>query len=432
MEVEVDSSHERMYRRWVIVLASLFVAVSSLSLPPSSIDHAKAGTTDCSAGWVALTYDDGPSPTRTRTVLAALDSAGVQATFFMVGSFVATYPYMVREVVDRGHVVANHTYNHETLTFLSEISIVRTLDRTDAALRATGVEPGRLVRPPGGNTNARVKGVIETAGYTQVMWDVDPWDWSGVSASAIHNNVVSHVSNGSIILLHDGSANCRNTASATKTIVSTLHARGYCFGVLNNAGEILPADEAAQKDGPFYDIGASIFIDDILWLFDEGITKGCNPPYNNRYCPDSSVTRGQMAAFLVRTLGLSDGAGSNAFTDDNDSIFEADIERLAAAGITKGCNPPANTKFCPDRRVTRAEMAAFLVRGLDIGSVQGTMTFSDVGDSIFAADITRLATVGITKGCNPPANTKFCPTNSVTRGQMAAFLHRASAIVVQP
>ena len=427
--IEVDMAGSRLLRGVIITVSAACVAIALVSIPLPSVHPAEAGTSDCSAGWIALTYDDGPIPVRTNTVLDALDAAGIQATFFTVGSLVSAYPDTVRATADRGHVVANHTYGHEILIYLSEIAIVQTLDRTDAAIRATGVEPSRLVRPPGGNTSSRVKGVIETAGYKEMMWTWGPLDYNPISASTIANGIISHAKDGAVIVLHDASGNYRNTAAAIKSTVSTLHSRGYCFGVLNNAGDIVPADEAAQKDGPFYDIGASVFIDDILWLFDEGITNGCNPPYNNRYCPDNSVTRGQMAAFLVRTLGLSDGAGPDAFTDDDDSVFEADIERLAAAGITKGCNPPANTKFCPDRRVTRAEMAAFLVRGFDLGAASTTDQFTDLGDSVFKADIAQLAAAGITKGCNPPDNTKFCPTNSVTRGQMAAFLHRAETSV---
>ena len=72
-----------------------------------------------------------------------------------------------------------------------------------------------------------------------------------------------------------------------------------------------------------------------------------------------------MAAFLVRALGLTDG-GSTDFVDDDGSTFEADIEKLAAAGITKGCNPPANDRFCPKDYVTRETMAAFLVRAMPL------------------------------------------------------------------
>ncbi|RLE22643.1 MAG: hypothetical protein DRJ50_07320, partial [Actinobacteria bacterium] len=59
-----------------------------------------------------------------------------------------------------------------------------------------------------------------------------------------------------------------------------------------------------------------------------------------------------------------DDGGGDLFTDDNDSIFEADIDRLGTAGVTRGCNPPTNTRFCPNANVTRAQMAAFLHRAL--------------------------------------------------------------------
>jgi hypothetical protein len=72
-----------------------------------------------------------------------------------------------------------------------------------------------------------------------------------------------------------------------------------------------------------------------------------------------------MAAFLARALNLTN-RGSVDFTDDDGLAFEADIERIAAAGITKGCNPPSNTRFCPNDHLTRGQMAAFLMRALDL------------------------------------------------------------------
>ncbi len=177
----------------------------------------------------------------------------------------------------------------------------------------------------------------------------------------------------------------------------------------------------------FIDDDDSVFEVSIEWMAAQGITKGCNPSEGNtRFCPDAFVTRGQMAAFLVRALGLV-GALDDPFVDDDDSIFEADIEKLAAAGITRGCNPSeGNTKFCPDARVTRGQMAAFLVRALSYTDAGAGDLFVDDDDSIFEADIDRLGTAGVTKGCNPSeGNTKFCPNDFVTRGQMAAFLHRA-------
>ena len=154
------------------------------------------------------------------------------------------------------------------------------------------------------------------------------------------------------------------------------------------------------------------------------VTRGCNPPLHDRYCPSDVVTRGQMAAFLVRALGLAT-AGGNPFTDDDGHVFEGDIARLAAADITRGCNPPTNDMFCPDDAVTRGQMAAFLVRSFSYSDPgQGDLFVDDDGD-VFEADIDRLGTAGITKGCNPPANDRFCPDDPVLRDQMASFLGRA-------
>ncbi len=135
---------------------------------------------------------------------------------------------------------------------------------------------------------------------------------------------------------------------------------GLCVAsVVTLAGTALAA-------GPFADVpDGSTFAADIEWLANEGITKGCNPPTNDRFCPKDPVTREQMAAFLVRALGLTDDGGGNTFVDDDGSVFENDIAKLAAAGITKGCNPPTNDRFCPKDPVTREQMAAFLHRALD-------------------------------------------------------------------
>jgi hypothetical protein len=110
------------------------------------------------------------------------------------------------------------------------------------------------------------------------------------------------------------------------------------------------------------------------------------------------------------------------FRDDDGSMFEHDIERLAAAGVTHGCNPPANDRFCPDKRATRAETASLLARALRLPAAGDA--FRDDEASLFEADIDAIAAAGLTKGCNPPANDRFCPDDYVTRGQVAAFLAR--------
>ncbi|MBK5267278.1 MAG: S-layer homology domain-containing protein [Acidimicrobiia bacterium] len=180
----------------------------------------------------------------------------------------------------------------------------------------------------------------------------------------------------------------------------------------------------------FSDDDGNVHEKNIEFIAELGITKGCNPPANTNYCPSGTVTRGQMAAFLARALSLP-ATSVDFFLDDADSIFQNDINKLAAAGITSGCNPPANTNFCPDGKVTRGQMAAFLKRAFNLAGASKDY-FVDDSTSIFEGDINRLAASGITLGCNPPSNTNFCPGQSVRRDQMASFLARALTTNVPP
>ncbi len=176
---------------------------------------------------------------------------------------------------------------------------------------------------------------------------------------------------------------------------------------------------------PFTDTAASIHASAIETIREAGITRGCNPPDDTEFCPDDDVTRGEMAAFLNRLMGYP-APDRDYFTDDDASIFENDINRLAAAGITSGCNPPTNDNFCPEDNVTRGQMAAFMSRALLLGPADNDY-FTDDDGSIFEDNINRIATVGITRGCNPPTNDNYCPDDLVTRAEMATFLSRALA-----
>jgi hypothetical protein len=117
--------------------------------------------------------------------------------------------------------------------------------------------------------------------------------------------------------------------------------------------------------GTFTDDDGDVHEGSIEAIAVAGITVGCNPPANNRYCPDDAVTRAQMATFLTRALQL-EPSDTNRFTDDNGNVHEGSIEAIAAAGITLGCNPPANNRYCPNDAVTRAQMATFLTRALHL------------------------------------------------------------------
>lgn len=168
--------------------------------------------------------------------------------------------------------------------------------------------------------------------------------------------------------------------------------------------------------GRYVDDDRSVHQADIEAIEEMGITRGCATA---RFCPDTPVTRGQMASFLVRALSLPAG-DDRPFADTAGSIHAADIAALAAAGITTGCAPD---RYCPDDPVTRAQMAGFLVRAFELEPSQDTQ-FTDTTGSVHAADIAALAQAGITRGCT---TTEYCPDDPVTRAQMASFLVRALA-----
>jgi hypothetical protein len=167
-------------------------------------------------------------------------------------------------------------------------------------------------------------------------------------------------------------------------------------------------------------------------LFRAGITAGCatTPPF---YCPSDSVTRAEMAVFLVRGIHGAHfsppAATGTVFTDVPASLLLARwIEQLAHDGITGGCST-APPQYCPDDGVSRGAMAIFLLRArhgasYDPPAATGTMFVDVPASHPFAKWIEQLAREGVTGGCstNPSA---YCPDDPVTRAQMAVFLVRA-------
>jgi hypothetical protein len=188
--------------------------------------------------------------------------------------------------------------------------------------------------------------------------------------------------------------------------------------------------EAVPLHGTFIDDNNSVHQNGIEAMAAAGITVGCNPPTYTRFCPKDNVTRAQAATFLARALDLpSDGV--DYFVDDNGHTLEGGINKLAASEITRGCNPPDNDRFCPESGLTRAQFAAFIARGMELDPTT-TDHFVDDNGHVLEASINRIAEAGITVGCNPPANDRFCPDQRITREQIATLLTRALGLPHNP
>lgn len=177
---------------------------------------------------VALTFDDGPTPTATPGVLAALAEANVRATFFVLGSNLAARPGLGRDLVAGGHQLAVHSWDHVNLTGESDASVTSQLQRTrDAITNLTGGPPTTCLRVPYGAFDNRVMTVASRIGFRwNVFWDVASRDETAPGVLTIVDRTVQATKNGSIILLHDLN---RDTVSAVPLIIDRLRGSGYDF-----------------------------------------------------------------------------------------------------------------------------------------------------------------------------------------------------------
>ena len=183
---------------------------------------------------IALTYDDGPNDPHTLRLLDALAAHQVYATFFLIGDYVRQRPEIVREIVQAGHAVGNHTMSHPLLIFKSEVGIRREISECCTALQEAVGEHSNLFRPPFGGRRPAVLRVARELGLEPVMWNISGHDWNAPSAETIERNVAKKIHGGDVMLLHDGGhdrmgADRARTVIATDRMISRYKAEGYEF-----------------------------------------------------------------------------------------------------------------------------------------------------------------------------------------------------------
>ena len=168
----------------------------------------------------------------------------------------------------------------------------------------------------------------------------------------------------------------------------------------------------------FADLNTDAYTPAVTALAERDIVEGCT---DRAFCPAAATTRGQLATLLVRALDLP-ASGVDRFADDDGHVHEADINAAAAAGLIRGCDGGG---ACPNRAVTRSEMAAMISRAFQLPTGD-TVYFGDVGGSVHTQEIRSVANAGVTAGCT---DGRFCPAKSVLRGEVALFLARAMDLV---
>ena len=191
------------------------------------------------------------------------------------------------------------------------------------------------------------------------------------------------------------------------------------------------ADAQSAGAGYFSDDDGSVHEQALNALGARGVLAGIECG-EGLICPGEPLKRWEMAVWLVRVLdGADPGAlSTRSFSDvDYDAWWAPFVERLFELGITVGCQRDP-LQYCPDRSVTRAQMATFLKRAFELAAAP-VAGFADVSGGSHADNIDALAAAGVTVGCNRDP-LQYCPDRSVTRAQMASFLARALGIIELP
>jgi hypothetical protein len=199
--------------------------------------------------------------------------------------------------------------------------------------------------PRAGRLDVTVVPVIDTRAW--------PWHKNSLTVDVVLN--MYHANGTHIATVDDPNPAATDRGSVQMSGPGRILLRVHNFTPNGNRNAYTISTAFVDNVG-FVDTGDSPFEAEIDWLSTTGITSGCS---DTLFCPTASVTREQMASFLARALSLP-GTGTDFFGDDEASQHEGDINRLAAAGIATGCG---GGQYCPNGTVTREQMAAFLYRG---------------------------------------------------------------------
>lgn len=176
--------------------------------------------------FIALTFDDGPLRKTTTRLLDALKERQIRATFFILGYRMETATDLIRRMVDEGHAVGNHTYNHKLLNTLNRADLEYQLRETNKLISEAGGIECNLLRPPFGARNAVTADIAKEEGMSLILWDVDPKDWESKDALLIAQHIINRAKDGDIILLHDI---YETSVDAAIMAIDELTARGFVF-----------------------------------------------------------------------------------------------------------------------------------------------------------------------------------------------------------
>ena len=184
---------------------------------------------------VSISFDAAWGNEQTEELLNTLDQYDVKATFFLVGQWVDNYPDSVKAIADKGHDVENHSDTHAHIPQLSKEEMREEIVNCNEKIKAITGKCPTLFRPPYGDYDNNVVSAVKNENMYCIQWDVDSLDWKDLSSAEITERITSKITNGSIVLLHNGA---KNTPEALPSIIEGIRAQGY---------ELVPISELVPK-----------------------------------------------------------------------------------------------------------------------------------------------------------------------------------------
>lgn len=406
---------------------------------------------------IALTFDDGPGP-YTNRLLDGLAERGVKATFFMVGQNAKNYSDTVRRVYREGHQIAQHTYDHPTLSTKSDEQVHWQLDTTDDILNGhLGMNFNYLLRPPYGDYSKHTLSII---GKPAIIWSVDTLDWKYRNSNTVRDNIVSDAFDGAIVLMHDIHS---TTIDGALMAIDILKEQGYEFVTVNELhrrrgrtlvnGELYYSCKPTGTDlGPISEPTISVKSSyggvKVQITADSGAdiyytTDGSDPAFDGKLYMGEISIKGDTTVKALASYNLN---GSRSSVASRKVAGKMAIEPSIA--VENGCvvlnnpNPGTELRYTTDGTAPKATspkytapipcydgVLRYQVMGDGIGSTAQTIyvtsngnLFRDVPNtSWYFGEVDRAVTVGLFNGTGLYC---FAPDSSLTRAMFVTVLYR--------
>ena len=433
------------------LISILLIAACLMTLLPVTASAKTGGKL------IALTFDDGPCG-YTAGLLDGLKERGVKVTFFMLGMKAKDYRETVRRMYTEGHQIAQHTYDHPTLSTKTDEQVRWQLDSTDDILNGhLGTNYNFLLRPPYGDYKNHTLDII---GKPAIFWSVDPLDWKYHNSDTVYNNIVSGAFDGAIILAHDIHA---TTIPGALRAVDTLLEQGYEFVTVN---ELFRRRGVSLENGKCYysckptgtDLGpisaptmtlktsygkmnARLSAQDGMDIY--YTTDGSDPALNGtRYKGEFAVSVGTT----VKAVAAKDlnGSRSTLMTEkiDGTPVKEPTFEVKDGKVVITNPNAGTDVRYTTDGS---APTTGSTVYSAPIACFDGVISYSVMGEGIvtntkrmyvskngnlfrdvphnewYFANIDRAVSLGMLNGV---AKYEYDPNGSLTRAMFVTMLYR--------